>query len=495
MAGLCEGGNEPPDSLKANVDVCKTLSCDNIKDLWGKLRKRLVKCFVWNVTFYGTETWTLRRSEEKRLEAFEMWIWRKMEHVKWTDRIRNKAVLERQEKTPLVPSDTRSKSVGESSSRLTGFIAADDTAPPPIPPPPANYHSSSVSRVSEDSYSEPEEDSRATALSTPTHDTGSSVDGIAGSLNRRHSKMNRRIARQAQLKRLRMAQEVQRQLEELEVKQRELEQRGVSVEKALRGEGTDSEGKEEPELLREWFDLMRERTELRRYERELMVRAQEMELEDRHARLQHELRERMSKDGEKQLLYIHVVINITTKFENSWLFPFIPLEDIENTFDLLYDDINEDLVDLSEYIQNTYVRGRRARGRRRSVPAWFLPPNWNMYKLTLQGHQRTNNAVEAFCNKFQKMVAAQLSIWRLIQIKDEQHENEIVIYQIRVGHRNIRPPVNKTYQTNKQRIEAIVRRYHEYKDRNDIKLYLRAISYHLKIYGQSEEEGQDQEME
>jgi CHASE3 domain sensor protein len=39
------------------------------------------------------------------------------------------------------------------------------------------------------------------------------------------------------INRLRMAQEVQRQLEELEVKQRELEERGVSVEKALRGEG------------------------------------------------------------------------------------------------------------------------------------------------------------------------------------------------------------------------------------------------------------------
>jgi hypothetical protein len=61
----------------------------------------------------------------------------------------------------------------------------------------------------------------------------------------------------------------------------------------------DAECKEESELLREWFDLMRERTELRRYERELMVRAQEMELEDRHARLQQELRDRMSKDGEK----------------------------------------------------------------------------------------------------------------------------------------------------------------------------------------------------
>ncbi|KAJ4431398.1 hypothetical protein ANN_19995 [Periplaneta americana] len=50
---------------------------------------------VWNVILYGTETWTLRRSEKKRIEAFEMWIWRRMQRVKWTDRIRNEAVLER----------------------------------------------------------------------------------------------------------------------------------------------------------------------------------------------------------------------------------------------------------------------------------------------------------------------------------------------------------------------------------------------------------------
>ncbi|KAJ4451257.1 hypothetical protein ANN_02718, partial [Periplaneta americana] len=40
------------------------------------------------------ETWTLRRSKKKQIEAFEMWIWRRMERVKWTDRIRNEAVLE-----------------------------------------------------------------------------------------------------------------------------------------------------------------------------------------------------------------------------------------------------------------------------------------------------------------------------------------------------------------------------------------------------------------
>ncbi|KAJ4435020.1 hypothetical protein ANN_23593 [Periplaneta americana] len=59
-----------------------------------ELRKRLVKCFVWSMTLYGAETLTLRRSEEKRIEALEMWIWRRMERVKLTDRIRNGVMLE-----------------------------------------------------------------------------------------------------------------------------------------------------------------------------------------------------------------------------------------------------------------------------------------------------------------------------------------------------------------------------------------------------------------
>ena len=47
-----------------------------------------------SVALYGAETWTLRQNELKRLEAFEMWIWRRMEHVKWTDKIKNAVVLE-----------------------------------------------------------------------------------------------------------------------------------------------------------------------------------------------------------------------------------------------------------------------------------------------------------------------------------------------------------------------------------------------------------------
>ena len=63
--------------------------------LGKELRKRLVKCFVWSVVLYGAETLTLRRNEQKRLGAFEMWIRRTMEHVKWTDKIKNAVVLER----------------------------------------------------------------------------------------------------------------------------------------------------------------------------------------------------------------------------------------------------------------------------------------------------------------------------------------------------------------------------------------------------------------
>ena len=53
-----------------------------------ELPKRLVKYFVWSVALYSAENWTLGRNEEKRLEVFEMWIWRRMERVKWTDKIK-----------------------------------------------------------------------------------------------------------------------------------------------------------------------------------------------------------------------------------------------------------------------------------------------------------------------------------------------------------------------------------------------------------------------
>ncbi|XP_067276262.1 protein-methionine sulfoxide oxidase mical3a isoform X9 [Pseudorasbora parva] len=131
-------------------------------------------------------------------------------------------------------------------------------------------------------------------------------------LTRRVQKAARRQAKQEELKRLHRAQMIQRQLEQVEEKQRQLEERGVAVEKALRGEA-DYWGesnyseildlhlggmgkKDDPKLMQEWFKLVQEKNALVRYESELMIFARELELEDRQSRLQQELRERMAVD-------------------------------------------------------------------------------------------------------------------------------------------------------------------------------------------------------
>ncbi|XP_051726785.1 protein-methionine sulfoxide oxidase mical3a isoform X14 [Ctenopharyngodon idella] len=148
-------------------------------------------------------------------------------------------------------------------------------------------------------------------------------------LTRRVQKAARRQAKQEELKRLHRAQIIQRQLEQVEEKQRQLEERGVAVEKALRGEAGLYKGssvspkqrkrrsdywgesnyseildlhlggmgkKDDPKLMQEWFKLVQEKNALVRYESELMIFARELELEDRQSRLQQELRERMAVD-------------------------------------------------------------------------------------------------------------------------------------------------------------------------------------------------------
>jgi len=43
------------------------------------LRNKLVKCYIWSMAFYGAGGWMLRVADQKYLESFEMWRWRRME--------------------------------------------------------------------------------------------------------------------------------------------------------------------------------------------------------------------------------------------------------------------------------------------------------------------------------------------------------------------------------------------------------------------------------
>jgi len=48
---------------------------------------------LWSIALYSDETWTHRAVDQKHLESFEMWCWRRMEKVSWTDHVRNEDVL------------------------------------------------------------------------------------------------------------------------------------------------------------------------------------------------------------------------------------------------------------------------------------------------------------------------------------------------------------------------------------------------------------------
>jgi hypothetical protein len=58
-----------------------------------KLRKKITKPYIGSIDFYGAETWALGAVDQKHLESLEMWCWRRMENISWTDHVRNEEVL------------------------------------------------------------------------------------------------------------------------------------------------------------------------------------------------------------------------------------------------------------------------------------------------------------------------------------------------------------------------------------------------------------------
>jgi hypothetical protein len=58
------------------------------------LRKKFLKCYIWSIRLCGTESWTFRKVHRIVLGSLEMWCWRRMEKICWTDRVRNEEVLQ-----------------------------------------------------------------------------------------------------------------------------------------------------------------------------------------------------------------------------------------------------------------------------------------------------------------------------------------------------------------------------------------------------------------
>ena len=55
----------------------------------------LVKAMVFPVVMYGCESWTIKKAEHRRIDAVELWCWRRLLRVLWTARISNQSILKR----------------------------------------------------------------------------------------------------------------------------------------------------------------------------------------------------------------------------------------------------------------------------------------------------------------------------------------------------------------------------------------------------------------
>ena len=64
-----------------------------IRDITFPTKVHLVKAVVFPVVMYGCESWTVKKAEHRRIDAFELWCWRRLLRVPWTARRSNQSIL------------------------------------------------------------------------------------------------------------------------------------------------------------------------------------------------------------------------------------------------------------------------------------------------------------------------------------------------------------------------------------------------------------------
>ena len=75
---------------KAMTDLDSVLES---RDIVLSTKVHLVKVMVFPVVVYGCESWTIKKAESRRIDAFELWCWRRLLRVPWTARISNQSIL------------------------------------------------------------------------------------------------------------------------------------------------------------------------------------------------------------------------------------------------------------------------------------------------------------------------------------------------------------------------------------------------------------------
>ena len=89
--------------LLASTALGKLQKVWSDKDVTLSTKLRLVNALIYPVLLYGSEIWTIKKNDMKKLEAFEMRCYRKILNINWKDKIRNEEVLSRISSCNLKP--------------------------------------------------------------------------------------------------------------------------------------------------------------------------------------------------------------------------------------------------------------------------------------------------------------------------------------------------------------------------------------------------------
>ena len=63
------------------------------RDITLPTKVRLIKAMVFPVVMYGRESWTVKKAEHRRIDAFELWYWRRLLRIPWTAKTSNQSIL------------------------------------------------------------------------------------------------------------------------------------------------------------------------------------------------------------------------------------------------------------------------------------------------------------------------------------------------------------------------------------------------------------------
>ena len=103
VSGFILGGSKIPADGDCSHEIKrrlllgrKAMTLDSIlksRDITLPTKVHLVKAMVFPVVMYGCESWTLKKPEHQRIDAFEQWCWRRLLRVPWTARRSNQSIL------------------------------------------------------------------------------------------------------------------------------------------------------------------------------------------------------------------------------------------------------------------------------------------------------------------------------------------------------------------------------------------------------------------